>query len=145
VRSKRGFTLIEVMVAAAVLGIAGTAFFSLLSGSLSNLAAAEDLHRYHLACQDVMDRVLLLSSLPPGGEIEGNLDSVNARYRVIVTPWLPQSLDERPSEGVMKIDVEVSWQGRSGERSVKLETVRSAALNYEIYDYREAIATALPQ
>ena len=58
-KKQHGFTLIEVMVAAAVLGIAATALFSLLSRSLSNIRTIEDLHHYQLAGEDVMNRVLL--------------------------------------------------------------------------------------
>jgi len=48
-RNQRGFTLIEVLVAAAVLGITATALFGLLSQSSFNLRKIEDLHRYELA------------------------------------------------------------------------------------------------
>ena len=141
----RGFTLIEVMVAAAVLGIAATALFSLLSRSLSNIRTIEDLHHYQLAGQDVMNRVLLLSSLPPGGTFEGMLQPADTRWAVTVHPWIPENFEQKPEAAVVKIDVEVFWQGRAGERSVKLETVRSTTVSYSDYDFAAAIQNALPQ
>jgi general secretion pathway protein I len=145
VKSRRGFTLIEVMVASAVLGIAATALFSLLSRSLSNIRTVEDLHHYQLAGQDVMNRVLLLSTLPPGGRFEGTLEPADTRWSVTVHPWIPENFEEKPPNAVVKIDVEVFWPGRAGERSVRLETVRAASLTYSDYDFAAAIQSALPQ
>ena len=144
-RGTRGFTLIEVMVAAAVLGIAVTALFSLLSRSLSNLNTIEDRRHYELAGSEVMNRVLLLSVLPPEGKFEGTLVPANTRWAVTLTPWIPANLDNKPPVAVMKVDVEVFWQGRAGQRSLKLETVKAASLSYSDYDFQEAIQSALPE
>ena len=141
---QRGFTLIEVMVAAAGLGMAATALLGLFSRSLSNLRAITDLHKYHLAGEDIMNRVLLQSSLPPEGKIEGRIERLGARWAVTVAPWIPQNLDSRPREAVMKVDVEIKWPGRSSERSVKLETIKAAVISYSNDDFQHAIETALP-
>ena len=143
--SRRGFTLMEVMVAAAVIGIAATGLFALLSRSLSNLRKIEDLHHYQLAGEEMMNRVLLLSSFPPGGRIEGNLQRLGARWVVTLTPWIPDKLENNIPEAVMKVDVEILWPGRSGERSLKLETVKATTLTYSNYDFQHAIEAALPE
>src|SRR5688572_28315598 len=119
-RRQRGFTLIEVIVAAAIFGIATTSIFALLSQSLSNLKKIEDLRHYQLAGEDLMSRTLLLSKLPPGGTIEGELERPPAHWTVKLTPWMPAKLENNTPEAVMKIDVEVRWQGRSGQRNIKL-------------------------
>jgi len=149
-RSRRGFTLIEVMVAAAVLGIAATALFSLLSRSLWNLRKVQDVHHYQLAAQEMMNRVSLLTNLPPGGRVEGPVKNAdgserqNVRWVVTVSPWIPEKLDNNPPEAVMKVDVEVVWPGQFGQRSLKLETVKATALSYNNYDFQTAIESVLP-
>ena len=132
------------MVAAAVLGIAATALFSLLSRSLSNIRTIEDLHHYQLAGEDVMNRVLLLSALPPGGKIEGDVKNVKAHWVVTLSPWIPEKLENNTPEAVMKVNVEILWAGRSGQRSIKLEAVKATALSYKNDDFQKAIVDALP-
>ena len=143
-KNERGFTLIEVMVAAAVLGIAATAIFGLFSKSLSNLRTIDDLHKYQLATEEIMNRVLLQTSLPPEADVEGRIERLNARWNVKVSPWIPKKLDDNPREAVMKVDVQVLWQGRSTERSVKLETIKGTVVSYNHDDFKNAIETALP-
>jgi general secretion pathway protein I len=144
VKRQRGFTLIEVVVASAVFGIAATAIFSLLSSSLSNIKRVQDIHRFQLAGQEMMNRVLLLESLPPGDKIEGKLKQLDGRWVVTISPWIPKTLENNTPEAVMKIDVEILWNGRAGERSVRLETVKASALSYNNSDFQKAIESALP-
>jgi len=145
VKRQRGFTLIEVIVAAAVFGIAATALFALLSKSISNLKKIDDIRHYQLAGEDIMSRVLLLSKLPPGGTIEGRLERLPGQWSVDITPWIPKRLEADTPEAVMKIDVHVRWNGRAGERHIDLEAVKAAALSYANDDFRQAIENALPE
>jgi prepilin-type N-terminal cleavage/methylation domain-containing protein len=141
---KRGFTLIEVMVAAAVLGITATALFGLFSTSLLNLGKLEDLHRYHLAGEEIMNRVILLPTLPAEGRAEGNIARLGARWVASVTPWIPETLEGTPADAVMKVDIEILWPGRSGEQSLRLETVRPVQVSYSNYDLASAIESVFP-
>ena len=111
-KAQHGFTLIEVVVAAAVLGIAATALFGLFSRSLRNLRTIDDLHKYQLASEEIMNRVLLQASLPEA-KVEGRIERLNARWTVQVGPWIPSTLEGSPREAVMKVDVQVLWKGRS--------------------------------
>jgi len=141
---KRGFSLIEVMVASAVLGLAATALFGLFSKSLTNLRKIEDYRHYQMAGEEIMNRVLLLPSLPAGGKIEGNLKRIDGRWVVTIAPWIPADLTDQPADAVMKIDVEVLWPAQSGQRSVKLETVKASAVAYSDFDFRRAIESVFP-
>ena len=142
-KSERGFTLIEVIVAAAILGMAATALFSLFSKSLFNLRKIDDIRQYQLATERVMNCALLVPQLPPGGRAEGRLDRIGARWIVNVAPWMPATLDNQPDGAVMKIDVQVSWAGRSGKQSLTMETVKPAALSYTTNDLQKTLETLL--
>ncbi len=143
-RKSRGFTLIEVMVAVAVIGLAATALFSLLSTSLFNLRRVEDLHRVQLAGEGLMNRVLLIAALPPSADVRGRIDDLDAQWLVRIRPWLPKDLEGHPPAAVMKVDVEIRWQGRAGERTTKLETVRPAVIDYNSSNLNDAIQNILP-
>jgi len=144
-RSHRGFTLIEVLVAAAVLGIAGTALFGLLSRSLYNLRKIEDLHRYELAAQNVMNEVLMLSTLPAEGRAEGALDGIGAHWTENVKPWAPPTLETKPDQAILSVEVVVTWPGRSSQRSIEVEALKSGKVTYSDYDLQRAVENAFPR
>src|SRR5262245_48557520 len=126
----RGFTLVEVLVAALVLGIAASALFGLLSKSLFNLRKVEDLHRYELVAEDVMNRMLLSSALSAPASAEGPVDNLGATWNVTISPWAPPNLEGKPDQAVFRIDVRVSWPGRSGRPSINVEALKVAKVDY---------------
>ena len=140
----RGFTLIEVLVAAGILGIAASALFGLLSRSLFNLRKIEDLHRYELAAEDVMNGVLLSSALAAPANAEGPIDNLGAQWNVTISPWAPRNLDGKPDQAVFRINVVVSWPGRSTRQSIKVESLKVAKVAYSNYDLQRAIEIAYP-
>jgi general secretion pathway protein I len=145
-KAERGFTLIEVLVAAAVLGITASALFGLFSKSLFNIGRVEDLHRYELAAQNVMNRVLLLQTLPGGGEAGGVLDASGARWNVTVQPWAPADLESKPADGILRVAVAVTWPGRSIPRRIQIEALKPAQITYSnSYDFRAVIENSVPQ
>jgi general secretion pathway protein I len=142
----RGFTLIEVLVAAAVLGIAASALFGLLSKSLFNIGKVEEFHRYELAAQNMMDRVLMLPTLPSSGETSGAVDDSGARWTVSVHPWAPASLETKPPEAILRVAVNVTWPGRSTPRRIELEALKPGPVSYSNdYDFQAAIEKVLPR
>src|SRR5260370_22195750 len=114
--NNRGFTLIEVLVAASVLGIVATALFGLLARSLSNLHKVEELHQYELAAEDVMNRVLFLPTLPAPASAEGPLDNLGGQWAVNIDPWAP--LKDALDQAVVRVHVVLSWPGPSSARTV---------------------------
>ena len=143
-RGQKGFTLIEVIVAVAILGLTGSALFSLFGRSIDNIRRMDELHGYQLAGEEVMNRVLLLGSVPADGEARGRLDAINADWTVRILPWIPETLEGRPDRAIIRIEVEVAWDGRAGRRNLVLETVRPSSLSYDAVEFREAIDAVFP-
>jgi prepilin-type N-terminal cleavage/methylation domain-containing protein len=141
---QRGFTLIEVLVAAGVLGITASALFGLLSHSLFNLRKVQELHRYELVAEDVMNRVLLSSTLAPASA-QGAADNFGAQWNVSVSPWAPPALDGKPDQAVFRIDVAVSWSGRSTRQNIRVESLKVARVAYSNYDLQSTIEAAYPR
>ena len=60
-------------------------------------------------------------------------------------PWIPESLDGRPEQAIVKIVVEIEFDGRSGRRNIRLETVKPSALTYAPQDFQRAIDNVFPE
>jgi len=138
-----GFTLIEVLVAMSVLGLASVALFSLLSRSLFNLRKVEDIHRYQLLCEDLVNRLEVLQTLPAQGSIQGS--DLGADWTASISPWYPADLNERPGTAIMRMAVTVSWSTRGGRRTVQMEALKPAKIAYGNYDVTQALNQAIPQ
>ena len=133
----RGFTLIEVVVASAVFAMVATALFGLFSKSLFNLRKIEDVHQYQLAGEEVLNRVMMLPNLPVDARAEGGVEGLDARWVVTVRPW---------NSTISHIGVEVVWPGRSGPRSISLETIRPVPPPADKnYDLAQAIENIVPR
>ena len=143
-KGQGGFTLIEVVVAVAILGLTSVSLFGLFSTSVDNLRRIEDLHRYQLGAEEVMNRVLLLPVLPAAGRARGSMSHVDAQWLVRVEPWIPQDLDGRPADAIVKIIVEVEFEGRSGTRTIRMETVKSSSMSYGTPDFSGAVDDMFP-
>ncbi len=141
----RGFTLIEVLVAMVILGLACAALFGLLSRSLLNLRKLEDIHRYQIAAEDVMNRVQVLVKFPPEATVTGRPDNLDAEWKVTVSPWFPATFQEKPSQAIVKINVDVTWKGASAQHQVRLETIKPASIVYENYDLQQALEKNFPR
>jgi len=45
----------------------------------------------------------------------------------------------------LKVEVEVTWPGRSSRRSIEVESLKVAKIQYANYDLRQSIESAYPQ
>ena len=75
-KSQRGFTLLEVMVATTVMGIAVVTLMSALSGSVRNATRLTDYDRAALVARAKMDSLLVDPNLPHQTVLDEPLDPV---------------------------------------------------------------------
>ena len=133
----RGFTLLEVLIATAILGTAVAALFSLLSGALANTRKMEPAAQALVYAQSKMSELLVqgLAEGPPqttgpqlvlDQKVGGRFDD-QFRWEAIATR------SEEASQGVagapilVKVDLRVFWgsngaDAQAREKSVALET-----------------------
>jgi prepilin-type N-terminal cleavage/methylation domain-containing protein len=122
----RGFGLLEVLVATALMGLVLVVLLQVLTGAIR----AQETTIEHARALQVADRVLqeACSSMNLSSNQYQGQDGTY-RYLVRVTPQyevtLPAALDRTLKCSL--IQVTVSWQERGREYSLFLETIRSAA------------------
>jgi len=123
----RGFSLLEVLVAFAILSLTLGVLLQVFATGLRNTANAEDYTRAVLQAESLLAQVGI--NLPVESQ-QGAMDD-RFQWRITVTPFpLENILDpETPTENLRftpyQVVVEVSWSATADRtRSVTLETLR---------------------
>ena len=94
VRSSRGFTLLEVIVALAILGIAIGATMQIFSGGLKNIYRIDMAHRAMHHAENVMNEILADQDIRGPLQLAGDLDE-EFDYLVEIDYW------EDPDQGML--------------------------------------------
>ena len=120
-RREAGFTLLEVIIALAILGVTFALAMQLLATGVRSAKAAEDYTHAALLARQKMGEIVVKPSFEgsaDGGELGGGF-----RWVSEVQP-LPQE-EELPAL-LYRVWVRVAWPGRRGEKSLDLYTLRMA-------------------
>ena len=141
---RRGFTLLEVLVATAIMGIAVAAGISALRTSLRNADRQAELERAATLAQRKMEE-LLASPLLPHGRPFGDVfppeytSGVEAGWTALATPAEAATTPPMARTiGLERIRLEVWWQTQSGRKSMRLETYRRTILTAEDAEWMTA-------
>jgi general secretion pathway protein I len=125
---RRGFTLLEMLVATAVMGIAVVGLLSNISTSLQHGARLTEHDRAALAAKRKMDELLLDSRLPYDSPVEGKFDAartgMEGRWRAELSRF---EMPPQPTPGtpiLERLELEVWWTSGRRERSLSLEAFR---------------------
>jgi len=126
-RRQRGFTLVEVVVAMAVLGISLVLIIELFSGGLRLARASEE---YTVAGQlgrQKLEEIALSNQFKEGIE-EGEFDSTY-RWQVEVKKidllLFSKETDYRPPAELFQVQIRIIWKSGSKERITRIETFKA--------------------
>jgi general secretion pathway protein I len=128
-RSQGGFTLLEILVASTIMGVAVVGMLSGISGSLRNAARLTDYDRIALVARAKMDALLVDHRLPKLIVVEGEFDPVllggaKGGWRARVSPFeLPPAPSPR-AQAIERIQLEIWWMAGEERRSFSLEAFR---------------------
>jgi general secretion pathway protein I len=132
---RRGFTLLEVLVATTIMAIAVVGLLSALSASMRNAARLTDYDRAALVARRKMDQLLLDQSLARFAVVEGAWDraaaGVEGGWRARVTPFETPPRAGAGSLVLDRIELEVWWMSGERRRSFTLEGFRRGILRRE--------------
>lgn len=128
--SQRGFTLLEVLVATVIMGIAVAGLIAGLSQSVKNASRLTDYDRAAMLARTKMNDLLLDVNLPFDGSVDGLFGSnqtggVQTGWRASLRPFdVPPNAN--PGTVILqRIALEIWWQPTTGtRRSIQLESFR---------------------
>jgi prepilin-type N-terminal cleavage/methylation domain-containing protein len=133
-RRARGFTLLEVAVAMAVLGLVLGTMMQVLSGGLNLEYKAGRLARAVLRARALADELLSQIELRDG--VEENVDPDGLRWRRAVRAATPEEMGIEPGGeeesdfaderdfALKSIEVSVAWDESSGEKTYTVRSLR---------------------
>jgi general secretion pathway protein I len=130
-RAARGFTLIEVIVAFAVLALALTLLLGTLSGAVKQVRWADDAGRAALHAQSLLDQTGVGEVLQPG-QSEGDFEDGRYRWTLQVEPWRDQgtqdaALVDPDASRLMRLTLLVQWDDGGPRQQLQLQSLRLVA------------------
>lgn len=123
-QSSRGFSLLEMVVAMAVLSLCLSVLYQATSGATRNVRTDE---RYAYAVELARSLLARNDSVPAGGVSERG-ETPGGFYWQTITAPVPVEGDRLPPGSLHRIEVAVNWRDGSRNRSVVLHSVVSGVL-----------------
>lgn len=126
-RTQAGYTLIEIIVAFAILALGLTMLLGTLSGATRQVRQAGDAGRAALHAQSLLDE---FGELPQPGTRDGDLDQGRYRWRLEVAPWndpAPRSGPRRSDPNaarLLRLQLQVEWGEGGAAQRLQVSSLR---------------------
>lgn len=132
-RGARGFTLLEMMVATVIMGIAVVGLLSGISSTMRNAGRLTEHDRAVMLARTKLDQLLLDRKFPKGITVEGSFDKateggVEAGWRARLTPFEMPPGAAPGSLVLERMELEVWLETGGGRRTFALEAYRPAVM-----------------
>lgn len=128
---RRGFTLLEVLVATVILAVAITGLLSALSGSLNNIAHVTEADRAAVLARRKMDELITLRDLPRNQTLAGPWDAdagVEGGWRAQITPFETAPVSGKGSLELDRVQLEIWWMSSGRRHTFNLDGYRTVVL-----------------
>jgi general secretion pathway protein I len=133
---RRGFTLLEMLVATTIMGIAVVGLLANLSASMRNASRLTEYDRAAALAREKMEQVLLDRRMPKSVPVTGTFDhsltgGVEAGWSARITTYeaLPRAVAGSPV--LERVELEVWWGTGEKRRKIALEGLRRGVLTPE--------------
>jgi general secretion pathway protein I len=131
--NRRGFTLLEVIVASSIMAVAVVGLLSSISTSMNGAMRLTEYDRAALVARRKMDELISNPQLSPGGQYQGTLDESQSggldggwSARVTIFEMPPGA---RPGTPVLqRIELQIWWERLERRRVFTLEGFRRGVL-----------------
>lgn len=129
-RRQRGFTLIEIIVAFAILALGLTLLLGTLSGASRQLRQGGDAGAAALHAQSLLDRHAAMLQQP--GQWSGQLENGRYRWHLQATPWrdpAPAAAPARVDPGaarLLHVQLDIDWGDGGPQQHLRVASLRLA-------------------
>lgn len=123
--SRKGFSLLEVMVALTILAMSFPVIFGAMSNSLRAERRTGESERRLLQARNKLAELDLLESIRPHDRARGSFED-GTRWQVETFPFVEPFNEGRRSNphAVVRAVLTLEWDGRNGTRRWEIETYR---------------------
>ena len=121
--SQSGFTLLEILVATTLMGIAVVGLLSSLSTSMRNATHVTDADRASQIARNKMEELLVDRGLPFQGSLEGSFDATSG-WTAEIAPFEMPPRVQPGAEILQRISLVVWWHSGANLRQYPLEAYR---------------------
>jgi len=128
-RTRRGFTLLEMLVATTLMGVAVVGLLSALSTAVRNASRITDYERVAQVARARMDALLVDRSLPTLAAVEGELEpallgGARGGWRARLTPFEVPPGAGPGADILERFELEIWWMDGDRRRTFSLDGYR---------------------
>ena len=122
-RGKReGFSLLEMIVAIALLGLAVTGLIAMIGSSLAGAAMTREYARAAMLAKTRMNELLTMRPIPLGTALRGSFDEASG-WEAAAEPVLAYGMSATGSQ-LVRVDLKIWWESGGERKSVDFEGYR---------------------